>query len=805
MTFSANDAGEASSGPVGSQNALPNGTRLDQFEIVELIGEGGFGIVYLAQDHTLHRRVALKEYLPSTLAGRAAGSQVVLLSEQQRETFRTGLRSFVNEARILARYDHPALIKVYQFWEANGTAYMAMPFLSGRNLRDVVAERGPMPDESWIAAILAPLMDALQLIHADNCYHRDISPDNIMLLAGDRPVLLDFGAARQVINDMTRALTVMLKPGYAPIEQYADLPGSRQGAWTDIYALGAVVHFMIRGDKPPSSVSRMIKDNYKPLAAGEAGHYSARFLQGIDRCLAVKPEDRPQTIAEMRALIGFDTKVAAVAHPKQAPGTVEVAEKDPARFETLPAAETAVIDVSTSVKERSGGRRRIHVFIGLAIGIAIVGVTAFRYFKDSSTAVETVGASPGFALPPAPAPVPAAAPVTAPSQGAVSPSAAKPDPEKPPVVPAPASNPQGARPADAPVSASHPGSNAAPATTVQAASPKPAPATAPAMPVTTSTQGSAPGSAVPDATIPRPKAAEPSNPASKEAPASNTSERGPGTLFRDCPDCPDLVVIPPGVFEMGSPASEEGRRKNEGPVHQVALKAFAIGRTEVTRGQYAAFVAATAHPSGNDCWLYNGEKWLKQEGKSWRDPGFRQEDNHPVVCVSWDDAQAYASWLSTKTGKRYRLPSESEWEYAARAGTRMAQPWSGVDADACNHANLASENRQFTLFGLGNQGSPNCRDKYPNTAPTGAMKANGFGLYDVIGNASEWVEDCFDGSYVGAPADGGPRTAKPCSGRVIRGGSWDVSPVDARFARRDFDVPSTRLDGSGFRVVRTLP
>jgi len=289
-----------------SANALPLGTRLYEFEIVGLVGEGGFGIVYLADDHSLQRRVAIKEYMPSSLAARGEDSSVIVRSERHSDTFEIGRRSFVNEARLLAQFDHPALLKVYRFWEANGTAYMAMPYYAGKTLRDVLRERGGRPpDEVWLKKILGPVMDALELMHAENCYHRDVAPDNIMLLRDERPVLLDFGAARRVISDMTQALTVILKPGYAPIEQYVEMPGVKQGPWTDIYALAAVIYFVITGRTPPAAVDRMLQDCYEPLATLAAGRYSDQFLTGIDHCLHVKGEDRPQSIAEMRAVLGM--------------------------------------------------------------------------------------------------------------------------------------------------------------------------------------------------------------------------------------------------------------------------------------------------------------------------------------------------------------------------------------------------------------------------------------------------------------------------------------------------------------------
>ncbi len=292
------------SGRPPSGNALPIGTRLSEFEIVGLVGEGGFGIVYLAEDHSLKRRVAIKEYMPAALATRGEDASVVVRSERHAETFETGRHSFVNEARLLARFDHPALLKVFRFWEANGTAYMAMPYYAGKTLREVLRERkGQAPDQAWFHKLLDPVMDALALMHAEHCFHRDIAPDNIMLLPNGRPVLLDFGAARRVISDMTQALTVILKPGYAPVEQYAEMPGIKQGPWTDIYALAAVVYCTITGHPPPPSVGRMLRDAYRPLAEIAAGSYSAQFLHAIDRCLSVKAEDRPQSIAEMRALL----------------------------------------------------------------------------------------------------------------------------------------------------------------------------------------------------------------------------------------------------------------------------------------------------------------------------------------------------------------------------------------------------------------------------------------------------------------------------------------------------------------------
>ncbi len=286
---------------------------MGEFEIVGLIGAGGFGIVYLAYDHSLHRQVALKEYMPAALAGRDDGATVVVRSERNAETFQAGLRSFVNEAQLLAQFDHPSLVKVYRFWESNGTAYMVMPFYQGVTLKETLALMSSPPDEAWLKGLLAQLLEALGVIHADHCLHRDIAPDNILILPDGRPLLLDFGAARRVIGNMTQALTVILKPGYAPVEQYADDPAMRQGPWTDIYALAAVAYFAITGHPPAPSVGRMMSDSLIPLSKTAAGRYSVQFLKAIDLALEIKPENRPQNVMELRALLGLTAAASGSA------------------------------------------------------------------------------------------------------------------------------------------------------------------------------------------------------------------------------------------------------------------------------------------------------------------------------------------------------------------------------------------------------------------------------------------------------------------------------------------------------------
>ncbi|TFW10186.1 serine/threonine protein kinase, partial [Oxalobacteraceae bacterium OM1] len=302
----------------GGSNALPTGAQVGEFEIVDLIGEGGFGIVYLAYDHSLHRHVALKEYMPSGMASRTQEMHVIVQSEHYAGTFKAGLRSFVNEARLLAQFDSPSLVKVYRFWEANGTAYMVMPYYEGITLKQALKDHRIVPTEQWIREFLGGLFDAIETIHRAKCFHRDIAPDNILLLKDGRPLLLDFGAARRVIEDLTHSPTVILKPGFAPIEQYAQVSGMRQGAWTDVYALAAVVYYIVSGKRPPPAVTRMVDDDMVSAREAGKGRYSEAFLAAIDRALTVQPEQRIQSMQDLRRALAIDDDAGTVARTRSA-------------------------------------------------------------------------------------------------------------------------------------------------------------------------------------------------------------------------------------------------------------------------------------------------------------------------------------------------------------------------------------------------------------------------------------------------------------------------------------------------------
>ncbi len=251
-----------------------------------------------------------------------------------------------------------------------------------------------------------------------------------------------------------------------------------------------------------------------------------------------------------------------------------------------------------------------------------------------------------------------------------------------------------------------------------------------------------------------------------------------GQAFKDCADCPAMVVVPAGSFTMGSNTGDA----DEKPVHNVNIKGFAIGETEVTKGQFAAFVAASGHDAGNRCRVFTGSEWEDAPGYSWRNPGFSQTDSDPVACINWNDAQAYVRWVAQKTGKDYRLPSEAQWEYACRAGS--IQSFCGSD----NAESVAVYGR------MGGD----------NTQPVGTKQANAWGLYDMSGNLWEWTQDCWNGNYQGAPSDGSAWTTGTCRQRVLRGGSWSSYATSTRAALRGRDSTSSRDYYIGFRLARMV-
>ncbi len=281
----------------------------------------------------------------------------------------------------------------------------------------------------------------------------------------------------------------------------------------------------------------------------------------------------------------------------------------------------------------------------------------------------------------------------------------------------------------------------------------------------------------------------------------------------DCPECPALALVPPGAFTLGTPpdAREVDPRTGESrPLFVTLGRPYYVSAREITFGEFRRFVEATGYSPPAGCRVWLGGQWVFDGERSWRDPGFAQPpaDDEPVVCVSWEDARAYAQWLAQRSGRGYRLPSETEWEYVARGGTSFARFWGADDSHegtvislACDFANVydasAVDAHRFPFP------HASCSDGHATVAPVGRRKPNAFGAYDVIGNVREWLADCYTASYEGRPADGRAWTWQGgCEQRVVRGGSWASRPAVARAAARDVEAASHRQSDLGFRVAR---
>ena len=288
-------------------NTLPLDSMLMEYHLISVLGVGGFGITYLARDTLLEKDVAIKEYFPAADVARVEGGTVTLTNTQRTDEYQSGLDGFLKEARTLAGFSHPQIVRVNRFFKAHGTGYMVMDYEEGESLKTYL-EKNPFPPERVIKSLLALLLDGVGKVHEVGFLHRDIKPDNIFIRADGKPVLLDFGSARHAIGGTERTLTTLLTPGYAPFEQYTSK--SDQGPWSDIYALGGVLFFVVTGENPPDALSRMKTDTVAEVLTRAHGRYSDEFLDAITWPLMLDEKKRPQSVAEWRRKILGDVAEA---------------------------------------------------------------------------------------------------------------------------------------------------------------------------------------------------------------------------------------------------------------------------------------------------------------------------------------------------------------------------------------------------------------------------------------------------------------------------------------------------------------
>ncbi len=276
----------------------------------------------------------------------------------------------------------------------------------------------------------------------------------------------------------------------------------------------------------------------------------------------------------------------------------------------------------------------------------------------------------------------------------------------------------------------------------------------------------------------------------------------PGESFQDCDICPEMVVVPAGSLQMGSPSYEEGRRDWEDSLHRVAIPHdFAVSKFEITKEQFRVFIDETGYVASQECSTNVDDEW-DYRANSWRDPGYYQDGRHPVVCVTFTDVSRYLDWLSAKAGVNYRPLTEAEWEYAARAGTTTARYWGDDPNLGCAYANVRDQTLKNTFSHWSD--AAECHDNYVRTSPVGSYRANSFGLHDMLGNVWEWTADCWNENYNGAPSDGSAWTAGDCGKRVVRGGTWFQRPTRSRSANRGWSTTDYAGFHGGFRVARDL-
>lgn len=308
--------------------ALPRGYALNEYRIDSTLGVGGFGLTYLATDSNLDLKVAIKEYLPGELATRCEDQSVLPKSEDTTDSFKWGLSRFLDESRTLASFRHPNIVRVMRFFEANQTAYMVMEFVTGQALNDWVRVRHPLGERA-VLAIAGPLLDGLEIVHRAGYIHRDIKPSNIFVRDDGSPVLLDFGSARQ--PGQSSALTAIVTPGYAPLEQYHS--HGKQGPWSDLYAVGGVLYWMVTGNKPVEAAAR-IREDVLPSAVqvGDRTRYSENLLAAIDWALSPNEERRPQSVADFRAALA----APGAASGQETVRVSDVTQAAPTRFTSMP-------------------------------------------------------------------------------------------------------------------------------------------------------------------------------------------------------------------------------------------------------------------------------------------------------------------------------------------------------------------------------------------------------------------------------------------------------------------------------------
>ncbi|KAA9132593.1 SUMF1/EgtB/PvdO family nonheme iron enzyme [Marinihelvus fidelis] len=794
---------------------LPAGSQVDGLVINRLLRQTAESAVYEVTDPAIDARFALKEYLPEGLALRDDDGHVSPRPGDE-GAFEAGLARFRREARLAAGIEHPALARVIRLFDANGTSCQLMPLYGGEPLLEAL---GSAPAAGLARTVTLSLMDAVAALHELDLVHRDIKPGNVLVDDDGRVTLMDHGGLVETDADARRGT-----PGYAAPEQY-DAARS-VGAQADIYGLAAALYHALTGEPPvPADVRQAAKDagQADPLLPARERLPASRYGglgDAIDHGLRLDPANRPESVAQWRrAYESLDWRLDA-GRAETAEDTTEKREwLSTALFATLGLVLVAIAvfllggdperlpepsvdsgrqapeagptgsgnERAASPEERAqwqaaldadtllGYRRFLEawpdsIFREQArLQINVLDERAWQELSEENTR----GAYSRY-LEQFPGGLHEADALRAIER--IDEAEARAERERLARQAADQAAWDQARTAgtvaamDEYIRTWPAGDQVETARALRRQlldQANESTAWDAALKLDTTESYQAYIDAFPDGEH-----------VADALAAIDGFDLRPGRSFRDCDTCPEMIVIPAGAFQQGSDAADAPTR--EQPAHAVRIaRDFAAGMYEVTMAQWDACVDAggcEAAPSDNG--------WGREE--------------RPVIMVSWNDAQQYAHWLSQLTGETYRLPTESEWEYMARARESGDFPF-GDPAQVCSFGNIAGMETEFRWRHQA------CADSTAlGTLPVGQLRPNDYGLFDVIGNVAEWTADCMNLSYIDAPADGRAWTRGICSSRMARGGSWVTGTRDIRYSAR-FDLKAgDRNDFTGFRVVREL-
>ncbi len=745
---------------------------------------------------------------------------------------------FLREGEVLAGFDHSNIVKIYDNDKIGDLAYLAMEVLSGGSLLERM-QRGPIQVGEALG-LTAQIASALEAAHKQQIIHRDLKPANVMLRDETTPVLTDFGAVRLLDRSTIygRDGSIIGTPIYMSPEQITGQPLTGS---SDLYALGILLHELLVGKLPfPGSTIQEIATQHLYAPVPQLPAEISMLQPVLEKLLAKLPDRRyasAQTFVDslrgmfihdeaLRRQVTYSGTSQAWSSQLRALGFVlDTAQSEEVRraqgeflgahAPTVPSPAASSAPVSKPRPTSAERSAAISAALLAKKSRVRVGDTPQHdrraNVKSPATpesqavvAQTTTGSEPAVSLPAAEENQIANAGLTAiPLPAVASPAAS------------PAISPE---PSNAQLTAS--------------IAPTISPSKAVESPAITAPTISNSASVAPHGTYktlwlttfaatmliagyifwPSADSVEPQTPRPMRVePVAKVEISPQGTVFsdvlKDGTSGPEMVVIPAGTFNMGSPETESDRGLDEGPQHRVSITEFALGKTEVTVKQFQQFVTATGYTtdaekdSGNSkgCAAFKAGTVFGDTSKfTWKQPGFEQSPSHPAVCLSWNDAQAYVAWLVKETGKRYRLPSEAEQEYTIRAGTATPFPWGGEVNFACSHANVLDQSSLAKLVGFP---AVECNDAFVLTSPVASFQANAFGVYDLVGNVVEWTADCSNANYDGAPIDGSAWTSGDCSRRVLSGAGWLDTPTHLRSAYRGRGAQSFRNIDTGLRLA----